>query len=134
MISAPAFSMAVAAALAALTLAPATAAQPSAVHKTTLQDQRFPGPRYHTVTVRTVVDPGGEVASHTHPGLEMAYILDGRAVLKMTGQPPRSLAAGASFAIPARTVHSVENAGPGALTMISTYVVEQGQPIASPAP
>ena len=120
--------------LAAVTVASAAGAQPSAVHKTTLQDQPFPPPRYHTVTVRTVGDPAGLVAPHTHPGLEIGYVLEGRAVLKVAGQPPRSLAAGDSFAIPVRTVHSVQNAGPGALTMLSTYVVERGQPIASLAP
>jgi quercetin dioxygenase-like cupin family protein len=122
------------AALVALTIAPAAGAQPGTVHKTTLQDQGFPPPRYHTVTVRTVVDPFGEVARHTHPGLEMGYVLEGRAVLKVKGQSPRPLAAGDSFAIAAHTVHSVQNRGPGALTMLSTYVVERGQPIASPAP
>jgi quercetin dioxygenase-like cupin family protein len=132
MISAGKFGVALAA-LAALAIAPAVGAQPSAVHKTTLQDQPFPPPHYHTVTVRTVVDAGGEVAPHTHPGLEMGYVLEGQAVLKVAGQPPRTLYGGDSFAIPARTVHSVKNAGPGALTMLSTYVVEQGQPIASPA-
>jgi len=120
-------------ALIALAVASAAAAQPDTVHKTTLQDTPFPPPIYHTATVRTVVDPGGEVAPHTHPGLEMGYILDGQAVLNVRGQPPRSLAAGDSFAIPPRTVHSVKNVGPGALTMVSTYVVEKGQPIASPA-
>ncbi|MEJ0066242.1 MAG: cupin domain-containing protein [Caulobacteraceae bacterium] len=120
--------------LAAMTFAAPAGAQPSAVHRTTLQDQPFPAPRYHTATIRVVVDPGGEVAPHTHPGLEMGYVLDGRAVLTVAGQPPRSLGAGDSFAVSARTVHSVRNAGRGALTMVSTYVVEQGQPIASPAP
>jgi len=134
MTSLPRLSLVLVAMLAAQALAPAAGAQPSAVHKTTLQDQPFPPPRYHTVTVRTVVDPGGLVDRHTHPGLEMGYVLEGRAVLKVEGQPPRSLAAGDSFAIPMHTVHSVQNAGPGALTMVSTYVVEQGQPIASPAP
>jgi quercetin dioxygenase-like cupin family protein len=134
MISFPRLSLVLTAALAAVTLAPAAGAQPSAVHKATLQDQPFPPPRYHTVTVRTVVDPAGLVAPHTHPGLEMGYVLEGRALLKVAGQPPRSLAAGDSFAIPVRTVHSVQNAGSGALTMLSTYVVERGQPIASPAP
>ena len=55
-------------------------------------------------------------------------------ILKVRGQPPRSLSAGDSFSIPVRVVHSVQNTGPGALTMLSTYVVEVGQPIASPAP
>ena len=117
----------------ALALASAAGAQPNMVHKTTLQDGPFPPPHYHTVTVRTVVDRGGVVAPHTHPGIEMAYVLDGRAVLKVRGQPPRSVSAGDSFSVPPRIVHSVENTGPGALTMVSTYVVEIGQPIASPA-
>jgi quercetin dioxygenase-like cupin family protein len=121
-------------ALAALALAPAAGAQPSAVHKTTLQDQPFPAPKYHSVTVRTLVDAGGEVAPHTHPGLEMGYVLEGQAVLKVAGQPLRTLYGGDSFAILPRTVPSLKNAGPGALTVLSTYVVEQGQPIASPAP
>jgi quercetin dioxygenase-like cupin family protein len=122
------------ASLVVLTLASAASAQPNAVHKTTLQDTPFPPPVYHTATVRTVVDPGGEVAPHTHPGIEMGYVLKGHATLNVRGQPSRSLASGDSFSIPPRTVHSVLNAGPGALTMLSTYVVDKGQPIASPAP
>lgn len=122
------------AALALLAFAPAAVSQPDTVHKTTLQDQPFPAPVYHSVTMRTVVDAGGEVLPHTHPGIEMGYVLEGHAVLQVAGQPPRSLSVGDSFSIPARTVHSVQNAGPGPLTMLSTYVVEQGQPIASPAP
>ncbi len=87
-------------ALVALPLAPAAEAQPATVHKTTLQDRPFPPPRYHTATVRTVVDPRGEVAPHTHPGIEMGYVLEGRAVLTLRGQPPRPLSAGDSFAVP----------------------------------
>jgi quercetin dioxygenase-like cupin family protein len=120
-------------ALVALAFASTAGAQPNTVHKTTLQDRPFPPPHYHTATVRTVVDPGGQVAPHTHPGVEMGYVLDGRAVLKVTGRPPLSLSAGDAFSVAPRAVHSVQNAGPGALTMLSTYVVERGQPIASPA-
>jgi len=122
------------AALIALSFASAADAQPSAVHKTALQDVPFPPPQYHTTTIRTLVDRGGVVEPHTHPGVEMGYVLGGHAVLKINGRPPRALSAGDSFAVPARTIHSVENTGPGALTMLSTYVVEKGQPIASPAP
>ena len=110
------------------------AAQPSAFTKTTLQDQDFPPPIYHTVTVRTVVRHGGEVAPHTHPGVEMGLVVAGQALLTVKDQPPKSIAAGGSFAIPPRTVHSVKNTGPGELTMVSTYVVDKNQPIASPAP
>jgi quercetin dioxygenase-like cupin family protein len=108
-------------------------AQPDTVHKTTLQEQPFPAPVYHTITVRAVVDHGGQVESHTHPGIEMAYIVDGHAAVTIKGQTPLSLGAGDSFSVPAETVHSVRNDGPGTLTIISTYVVEKDKPIASPA-
>jgi quercetin dioxygenase-like cupin family protein len=119
--------------LAALSLAALAPAGSAAVHRTTLQDQDFPPPSRHTVTMKAVVDAGGEVPPHTHPGLEMAYVVEGQATLMVKGQPGRSFAAGDSFAIPPHTVHRVKNAGSGPLTMVSTYVVDKGQPVASPA-
>jgi quercetin dioxygenase-like cupin family protein len=120
-------------AFAAGLLATAAGAQSSAVHKTTLQDQPFPPPIYHTATVRTVVDPGGEVAPHTHPGLETAYVVEGRALLTIAGRPPRPLSPGDSFSVPAGTVHSLKNTGARPMTVISTYVVDKARPIATPA-
>jgi len=109
-------------------------AQPSAVHKTTLQSVPFPEPTYNTVTVRALVDHGGMVMRHTHPGLEMAYIVDGQAVVKIMGRPDQTVPAGGSFAVPAGTPHSVQNVGPGTLTILSTYVVDKSKPILTPAP
>jgi quercetin dioxygenase-like cupin family protein len=120
-------------ALALLVLAAPAGAQPSAIHKDTLQEQQFPAPTYHTVTVKTVVDHDGLVAPHTHPGVEMAYIAEGHAAVTITGRAPLSLGAGDSFSVPPETVHSVRNDGLGALTIVSTYVVEKDKPIASPA-
>jgi quercetin dioxygenase-like cupin family protein len=111
----------------------AAEAQPSAVHKVTLQTQAFPGPTYHTVTVRTAIDRGGEVAPHTHPGAEMAYVLKGQGRLKVAGGAGQALKAGVSFAIPPGTAHSVRNTGAGQLVIVSTYVVDKSKPIATPA-
>jgi quercetin dioxygenase-like cupin family protein len=125
-----------AAAVGALAVAPlpsAAVAQAPAAHRTTLQDQPFPPPKYHTVTVRMVVDPNGNVPPHAHPGLEMAYVLAGQAVLIVQGGPPRSLSTGDSFAMPMGTVHSLRTGGPGPLTMLSTYVVDASKPLVIPA-
>jgi quercetin dioxygenase-like cupin family protein len=106
----------------------------SQLQRSTLQDQPFPGGRNHTVLIRTTIARGGEAAPHTHPGLEMAYILEGDAMLRMAGEPDRRLRSGDSFAAPPGTVHSVRNlsfARP--LTIVSTYVVDRNQPLASPA-
>ncbi len=122
------------AALMVMAMAAGAAAQSDKVHKTTLQEQPFPPAPLHTVTVRTLVDQGGLVAPHTHPGAEMAYIVQGRATVTIAGAAPQTLSAGGSFAVPPQTVHSVRNVGDGTLVMVSTYVVDQTKPIASPAP
>jgi quercetin dioxygenase-like cupin family protein len=119
---------------AALGPAPPALGQVSPVHKTTLQDVPFPPPKHHSVTVRTVIDPGGETPRHMHPGVEMGYVLSGEALLTIAGQTPRSLAAGDAFSIPAYTPHSVRNTGAGPLTMLSTYVIDKAKPIVIPAP
>jgi quercetin dioxygenase-like cupin family protein len=110
-----------------------SSAQPSAVHKATLATQEFPGPVYHTITVKTEIDRGGEVAPHTHPGAEMGYVLKGRGVLKETGGADMRLQPGMSFAIPPDTVHSARNTGTSQLVIVSTYVVDKNKPIATPA-
>ena len=106
----------------------------AAVHKTQLQSVDFPDPTFRTVTVRTVIDPGDQVKPHTHPGLEMAYVISGKGRLMRAGAPQRLLNAGDSFSMPEGTVHSVTNVGHSPLTIVSTYVVNRNKPLASPAP
>ena len=121
------------AALAAtLMLAGVAGAQTTAVHRTTLQDLPFPAPEFHTVTVRVVVDAGGTVALHTHPGAEMGYVLSGTALVDVKDQASRNLQAGDSFSVPIDVAHQVRNTGTGPLTLLSTYVVKVDQPIATP--
>lgn len=81
-----------------------------------------------------VVDAGGGVPRHVHPGIEMAYVIEGPATLALAGQPERGLGAGDSFAIPDNAVHSVRNAGPAPLTTVSTYVVAKDRPVMIPQP
>jgi quercetin dioxygenase-like cupin family protein len=120
--------------IATLATASAAVAQDT-YHKATLQQLAFPGSTYTTVTVRTIIDPSGQVGRHTHPGVEMAYVLAGRGTVTVKGEPaPRPLTVGDSFAMPPGTVHAVRNTGPKPLVLLSTYVVDKNKPIASPAP
>src|ERR1700743_3692520 len=77
-------------------------AQADAGHRVPQQEQPYPA-GYHSLTVKTTVDHGGTVLPHTHPGIEMSYLLEGQGVLKVQGQPDRTLAAGDSFRIPSGT-------------------------------
>lgn len=72
------------------------------------------------------------IGRHTHPGPESGYIIEGGFTLLVDGEPPRELKAGDSYKIPARTIHDAKT-GAGGAKVLATYVVQKGQPLASPA-
>jgi quercetin dioxygenase-like cupin family protein len=78
---------------------------------------------------------GTAIPFHTHPGDESGYALKGPLIVKMKGQPDRTLKTGESFFIPRGTVHTVAApaGGDGAMA-VSTWIVDKGQPLATTAP
>lgn len=91
-------------------------------------------PGREAVVARVEVAPGGKAGRHTHPGDEISYVLEGEATLLVDGQPPRIVKAGESFVVPAGVVHDAHNDGAEPTKLVGVYVVEKGQPLASPAP
>jgi quercetin dioxygenase-like cupin family protein len=91
-------------------------------------------PNREAVVARVEVAPGGVAGWHTHPGDEISYVTEGEATLMIAGQPPRKVAAGEGFVIPAGVVHNARNGGATAVRLVGVYVVEKGKPLASPAP
>jgi quercetin dioxygenase-like cupin family protein len=79
--------------------------------------------------------PGSVIGYHTHPGDEAGYVLKGTLILKTQGQPDRTLKAGDSFFNPRGAVHSLA-AAPGADggMAVSSWIVDKGQPLATPVP
>jgi mannose-6-phosphate isomerase-like protein (cupin superfamily) len=51
--------------------------------------------------------------------------------MAIAGQPTLTLQSGDGFLIPPRTPHNARDIGPGTGRMLSTYIVEAGQPLAS---
>ena len=90
-------------------------------------------PNREGVVARVEVAAGGVVGWHTHPGDEISYVTDGEVTLLVAGQPPRKLAAGEGFVIPAGVVHSARNEGATSVKLVGVYVVEKGKPLATPA-
>ena len=119
--------------LAGRILAGAANAGREPVMRTIIQEQPIPSPQFRAVTVKTVIQPGSETPPHIHPGVEMAYVVSGDAVLRIKGKSDWKLSGGDSFSVPRDTVHSLRNTGPGPLTVISTYVVDQDRPVVIPA-
>lgn len=81
--------------------------------------------------VQAVVEiaPGVRSADHSHPGEEIAYVLEGTLEYTLAGQPPVTLEAGEALFIPAGVVHAARNVGKGKGSELATYIVEKGKPL-----
>ena len=77
---------------------------------------------------------GTAIGYHTHPGDEAGYVVKGSFVLKVKGQPDRLLKTGDSFFNPRGAVHSVVAAPDGGATAVSVWIIDKGQPLATPVP
>jgi quercetin dioxygenase-like cupin family protein len=86
--------------------------------------------------LQTRVDfaPGAAFPRHSHPGVEVAYVLEGSLEYQLDGKPPLTLKAGDSLFIPAGTIHSAKNVGGGNASELATYVVEKEKPLVIVAP
>jgi len=95
--------------------------------------QRSPSsiPGREIVQVVTEIPAGVESGWHVHPGEEVGYIVAGQVEMTVQGRGSVILRAGDGFLIPPRTPHNALDLGPETGRMLSTYIVETGQPIAT---
>jgi mannose-6-phosphate isomerase-like protein (cupin superfamily) len=61
-------------------------------------------------------------------------VLEGTLLVEQDGKAPVTLKAGGAFLVPAGTIHNATNTGAGPAKVLSTYIVEKGKPLATPAP
>src|SRR5262245_10827135 len=78
------------------------------------------------------IQPGAESGRHTHPGEEVAYVLEGTIMLEVQGKPAVAKKAGEAFIIPPNTVHNAKNTSKAAAKVLGTYIIEKGKPVATP--
>ena len=79
----------------------------------------------------TEIPVGVESGWHIHPGEEVGYILAGTVQMQIRGRETLTLNAGDGFLIPPRTPHNALDLGPGIGRMLSTYIVDTGEPVAT---
>ncbi len=80
------------------------------------------------IQVRVDFGPGAFAPKHTHPGVEIAYVVEGTIEYELEGKPI-TLKAGQSLFIPAGAVHSAKNHGSSNAAELATYLVEKGKPV-----
>jgi quercetin dioxygenase-like cupin family protein len=111
---------------------PKTAAQPV---RSILERHEQSGVPGKEIVIGTAALPAGSaIGFHTHPGDEAGYVLKGTLILKVQGQPDRTLKAGDSFFNPRGAVHSIVAAPGGDAMAVSSWIIDKGQPLATPVP
>lgn len=101
------------------------------LRRTEVQHHGSSIPGRKIVQVLTEIPVGVESGWHTHPGEEVGYIVAGTVEMRVSGGETLILAAGDGFLIPPGTPHNALDLGPGTGRMLSTYLVETGQPLAT---
>lgn len=122
--------------LLAVTLVLASAAlvaQTSGITRAVVARADVSVPGREAVVARVEVAAGGAAGRHTHPGDEIRHVVDGIATLLTAGQPPRNVESGEAFVIPTGVPHDARNDSGAPIRLVGVYVVEKGEPLATPA-
>jgi quercetin dioxygenase-like cupin family protein len=104
-------------------------AQKPEIGRTELAHRDFGDSVREVIQTRVDFALGAAFPKHSHPGVEVAYALEGSLEYHLDGKPPVTLKAGDSLFIPAGTIHSARNVGSGNASELATYVVEKGKPL-----
>ncbi|MDP9198670.1 MAG: cupin domain-containing protein [Pseudomonadota bacterium] len=111
-----------------------SAAQPSGIARTDVVRHDLDVPGREVIQVRVDFAPGVAFGRHSHPGAEVAFVLEGTLEYQLDGAPPVTLKAGEALFIPAGTIHAATNVGAGNASELATYIVEKGEPLVVLAP
>jgi quercetin dioxygenase-like cupin family protein len=104
-------------------------AQQAGIKRTDLMREDLSVPGREVIQVRVDFAPGAAFGKHSHPGEEIAYVLEGTLEYELEGKPTVTLKAGEALFIPAGTIHAAKNVGTGNASELATYVVEKGKPL-----
>jgi quercetin dioxygenase-like cupin family protein len=87
----------------------------------------FDGKR-EAIQVKVDFGPHAAFPKHSHPGVEIAYVLQGTMEYELDGKAV-VLKEGDALYIPAGAVHSARNLGESNAAELATYVVDKNKPI-----
>lgn len=122
------------AAAAVAALVAVCAAQQPGFKRAEIQRADLSTPGREVVMVIADIPASATSGRHTHPGEEVAYVLEGAILLDVAGKSPVTLKMGQGFVIPAGVPHSATNNASAPARVLANYIIEKGKPIATPAP
>lgn len=115
---------------AALTAAVGTSYVQGGIKRTVLQKTNFPDD--FTVNFNLIEVPNGTSASpHTHPGLEVTYVLEGEFDLVTEGKPDQRFKPGMSYMVTDSDVHFARVLGNQPIKLLCVFINEKTKPVAT---
>ncbi|MFF8918872.1 cupin domain-containing protein [Streptomyces sp. NPDC015032] len=101
----------------------------SGVTRVLLQDHPSPAAGWKTAQTLVEIPRHKESGRHSHPGVEVGYIIRGDVLMEFDDRPPIRLRTGDPFFIPNGAIHNARNVGTVTTMMLSTYVVDETKPL-----
>jgi quercetin dioxygenase-like cupin family protein len=108
---------------------PAAKSWQTGLHRTDLVKRDLGVSDREVIQVRVDFEPGVAAPKHSHPGVEVAYVISGTFQYQLEGQPAVTLHAGDSLYIPEGTAHIATNIGTTTGSELATYIVKKGEPL-----
>ena len=99
------------------------------MRSTELQRSEVPGGAYVMVLLQTEMDVGARDPLHSHPGVQIGYLVTGSIRLSVEGQPDKVIKAGESYQVPAGAPHAAVSLGPEMYKSVTSYIVDKTKPI-----
>ena len=88
-------------------------------------------PGWEIVQSLAEIPEGVASGRHSHPGPEVGYIVRGNVAMEFFDRPTLTLRTGDPFMIPPSVIHNARNIGTVTTKLLSTYVVNEAQPLAT---
>ena len=89
---------------------------------------------WELVQVLVEIPVGGASGRQRHPGTEVGYVVRGEVAMHYDDRPPVPLRTGEPFLIPSGVVHDARNVGQEPTRVLSTYLVDETQPLVTACP
>jgi quercetin dioxygenase-like cupin family protein len=99
------------------------------VTRTLLQEHPSPAAGWEAVQTLVQIPRHKESGRHSHPGIEVGYIIRGDVLMEFDDRPPVRLRKGDPFFISNGVIHNARNVGTVTTMMLSTYVVDATKPL-----
>lgn len=100
------------------------------ITRTLLQEANYPDDCMINASI-IEVQAGTNATPHTHPGIEVGYVLGGEFDLAIEGRSDQNIKVGGSYVVPADVLHYAKVRGDKTLKVLCVFIIDKARPLAT---